>query len=251
MLCVTESEGGMEKHKKVSTTDWIVDTLKKRIANGDYAVGDRLPTQQELAESMNVGRSSVREAMRELQALGFIELKAGSGAYLRSSVITPESAITWFQENAALLSDLFDVRFAIEPVAARLAASRCVSSEIADLEGICARFDRAAAAADVNGLVSLDEAFHRQVIVMSHNPLFGQMNEILTQAFRKYRLRSFRIPFTMNNAVEPHRDICESIKRRDSAAAALHMNRHLEISLKDVSTAANQPMGFAQEAVAP
>lgn len=238
----------MEKHKKVSTTDWIVDTLKKRIAGGSYAVGDKLPTQMELAESMNVGRSSVREAVRELQAIGLIELKAGSGAYLRSATITPESAMSWFQENAGLLSDLFDVRFAIEPVAARLAATRCLAAEIDELRSICDRFDRAAVDSDTNGLVSLDEAFHRQVVVMSHNPLFGQMNEVLTQSFRKYRLRSFNIPFTRNNAVEPHRDICHALERRDSAAAVLHMNRHLEISLKDISAAASRSAGSAREA---
>lgn len=226
------------KFEKISTTDWIVDNLKKRLASGEYATGDRLPTQLELARSMNVGRSSVREAMRELQALGLIELKVGSGAFVRSASITPESAIRWFRENEMLLNDLFEVRMAIEPVAVRLAALRATNAEIAELKRICEVFAQAAAEADVAGLVQYDEAFHHHVMTCSHNPLFMQMNEILTGAFRKYRQRSFRIPSTMNDAVEPHRDIANAIGARDPNAAVLHMNRHLEISVRDISAAA-------------
>jgi Transcriptional regulators len=228
----------MEKYEKTSTIDWIVDNLKKRITSGEYAIGSRLPTQLELARSMNVGRSSVREAMRELQALGLIELKVGSGAYVRSDSITAESAIKWFRENEMLLNDLFEVRLAIEPVAVRLAALRATNAEIALLRRICEVFARAAAEADVDGLVRHDEEFHTHIVTCSHNPLFAQMNEIITGAFRKYRQRSFRIPATMQNAVEPHWDIFNAINARDAAAAVLHMNRHLEISVRDVSDAA-------------
>ena len=204
--------------------------------------GGRLPTQQELARSMNVGRSSVREAMRELQALGLIELKVGSGAYVRQQNITPESAVTWFRENEVLLNDLFEVRLALEPAAVRLAASRATNAELAELQRISELFAKAADEADVDGLIRYDEAFHKQIIACSRNHLFMQIIEILTKAFRKYRQRSFRIPATMNDAVEPHWDIFGAIKNRDAAAAVLHMNRHLDISMKDISDAAGRPL---------
>lgn len=229
----------MEKFEKISTTDWIVDYLKKLITSGEYATGDKLPTQLELARSMNVGRSSVREAMRELQALGLIELKVGNGAFVRSCNITPESAIQWFRENEVVLNDLFEVRLAIEPAAVRLAAGRATNQEIAELRHICEVFAKAAAEEDVSGLVQHDEAFHNHIMTCSHNPLFMQMNEMLTGAFRKYRQRSFRIPATMNDAVEPHWDIYNAICARDPKAAVLHMNRHLEISVRDISDAAS------------
>ncbi len=232
----------MEKHQKVSTADWIVETLKKRIANGAYAVGERLPSQFELAKSMNVGRSSIREAMRELQAMGLIELKTGSGAYLKATTITPESALRWFKENEVVLNDLFEVRLAIEPAAAKLAATRANKQEIEELRHICEAFSAAAADADVTKLVEYDEKFHNQVMLCSHNPLFLQMNEILTSAFRKYRQRSFRIPESMNDAVEPHWDIYNAINNRDVDGAARHMFRHLDISVRDISAAASHPL---------
>lgn len=227
----------MEKRERKTTADWVVDTLKKHIANGAYVVGEKLPTQHELAKALDVGRSSIREAMRELQVLGLVELRSGSGAVLRSTMITPESAVHWFKENALLLSDLFDVRFALEPAAAKLAATRATCADIAKLEEAFNLFVAAADNGDISQLVLQDEAFHGQIVHCSHNPFFLKINELLTQEFRKYRQRSYRVATNNHEAVEPHRDVLNAIKKRDPEAAKLQMNRHLELSLRGITSA--------------
>lgn len=230
----------MEKRERQTTADWVVDTLKKHIANGSYVVGEKLPTQHELAKALDVGRSSIREAMRELQVLGLVELRSGSGAVLRSTMITPESAVHWFQENALLLSDLFEVRFALEPAAARFAATRATGEDIAKLEEAFDGFVAAADSGDISRLVLQDEAFHGQIVRGSHNPFFLKINELLMQEFRKYRQRSYRVSCDNHEAVEPHRDVLAAIKRRDPEAAMLQMNRHLELSLRSITAAATR-----------
>lgn len=226
------------RRERQTTADWVVDTLKKHIASGNYMVGDKLPTQMELARMLNVGRSSIREAMRELQVLGLVELRTGSGPILRSTMITPESAVSWFKENALLLTDLFEVRFAVEPAAAKLAAIRAGNDDIAGLEKAFDLFLEAAKREDVNQLVLQDEAFHGGIVHASHNPFFLKINELLTQEFRKYRQRSYRISSNSFEAVDPHRDILNAITRRDPEAASLQMTRHLEISLRGITAAA-------------
>ncbi|MDR1611252.1 MAG: FadR family transcriptional regulator [Planctomycetota bacterium] len=223
------------RRKRQTTADWVVDTLKKHIASGNYMVGDKLPTQMELAKMLNVGRSSIREAMRELQVLGLVELRTGSGATLLSTMITPESAVNWYKENALLLTDLFEVRFALEPASARLAAIRASKEDIDKLEEAFTLFVKAAAAVDVNQLVFQDEAFHSGIVRSSHNPFFLKISELLTQEFRRYRQRSFRISSNSFEAVDPHRDILNAISRRDPDSAFLHMTRHLELSLRGIT----------------
>lgn len=153
-------------------------------------------------------------------------------------MITQESAVSWVKENALLLTDLFDVRFAMEPAAARLAAIRARGEDLAGLEEAFGLFHEAAKNRDVNQLVLQDEAFHGGIVRSSHNLFFLKINELLTQEFRKYRQRSYRIAKSGFEAVEAHRDILNAIARRDAESATLHMTRHLEISMRDITEVA-------------
>jgi len=82
-------------------------------------VGDKLPTEKELCQSLQVGRSTVREAFRMLQATGHVEMIPGKGAHVAQ--LSATSVRGWFEERETDLGDYMEVRLAIEPFAARLA----------------------------------------------------------------------------------------------------------------------------------
>jgi len=65
--------------EKISITDQVVKRIEELIRSGEFAVGDKLPTEMELREQLGVGRSTIREAFRVLQAIGLIELRPGRG----------------------------------------------------------------------------------------------------------------------------------------------------------------------------
>ena len=101
--------------------DLAVAQLREQVLSGQWAVGARLPAETELAQRLEVGRSTVREAVRALVHAGLLETRQGSGTYVRS--VTPEAGWEPRLRRAAVL-DAYEVRQALEVQAARLAASR-------------------------------------------------------------------------------------------------------------------------------
>ena len=75
----------MSAQHKLSATDAVIKTLEKRITGGAFLPGEKLPTETELASELSVGRSTVREAVRFLQAVGYVEMRPGKGAFVSAS----------------------------------------------------------------------------------------------------------------------------------------------------------------------
>ncbi len=116
------------KHKQVY--EEVVEEIAARIQNGTLAVGQKLPPERVLAEEMGVSRTSLREALRTLQSMGYIRSTTGGGNYVNEvgleHVLTPFSAM--MAQNNALFADIIEVRRHLESHMARLAARRATRS---------------------------------------------------------------------------------------------------------------------------
>lgn len=119
----------MNTLKRTTMTERAAEEIKKYLISGQVKPGDKLLTETEFADQLGVGRSTVREAIRTLQAMGYVELRPGRGAF---AVITSpddefsmrENAIRYFKGNQGSLNDFLEVWNLIEPYAASLAATR-------------------------------------------------------------------------------------------------------------------------------
>ena len=109
--------------------------IRDSILSGAYRRGDKLPAEMELCELLHVGRSTVREALRVLQAMGLVEIRHGKGAFVtdRENAVTPEM---WFQKYNYKVADIMQVRLPIEQMAVRLAASNMQEKELSHLQEI-------------------------------------------------------------------------------------------------------------------
>lgn len=147
----------------------------------------------ELCELLHVGRSTVREALRVLQAMGLVEIRHGKGAFVtdRENAVTPEM---WFQKYNYKVADIMQVRLPIEQMAVRLAAINMQEKELSHLQEIQDSFRRAVEENNVNQMTLADEYFHGAIIEGTHNPLLISFNANLTEAMREYRLHSFSVP---------------------------------------------------------
>src|SRR3989475_9716028 len=109
----------------------IVRQVKQLIAEGRLKTGDRLPPERELAEKFVVSRTSVREALRALESLGFIEIRAGEGTFVREmsvdELVGPLALVLTSQREA--IGELFEARRGLEPAIAALAAGRRAAAE--------------------------------------------------------------------------------------------------------------------------
>ncbi len=228
----------MKAIEKVSITDQVVREVREMCLSGELAEGEKLPTEKQLCETLNVGRSTVREAFRVLQAMGLIEMRPGRGAFLRTRNPDDQNAIArWFRDHEIQLHDFMEVRMALEPLAVRLAIEKGSPQDLGAIEAIFDNFETAQESGDVAGMVVADEALHNAIAEASHNQLLIMLSRNIAHAMTEYRTRSFAAEKTGGNALEPHRRVVEAIKRRDIKDGEKQMKNHLHISLRDIEEA--------------
>jgi len=225
----------MEPVRKMPITDQVVDKIRTSIIEGTFEEGKKLPTEQDLCSSLRVSRSTVREAFRVLQTMGYVELKPGRGAFVLSAA--PDASVDvrdWFRVNAPKLTDFIEVRKAIESLAIKIAVERGTEEEYRKLFEINESFITAVEEDDVKGMAFLDEEFHREIVDMSHNSLLININGLVAQAFKKYRSISFQVRKNALNAVEPHRTILAALKKRNRDEAVKSIESHLTMAKDDM-----------------
>ena len=156
-----------------------VSQLREQVLSGQWPVGGRLPAETELAQRLEVGRSTVREAVRALVHAGLLETRQGSGTYVRS--LTPGADWEPRLRRAAVL-EAYEVREALEVQAARLAAGRRTEADIEALAACLAERERARG--DEARFVEANLAFHRSVLAAAHNPLLAEMFDSFAAVLR-------------------------------------------------------------------
>lgn len=230
-----EEQGVMKEIQRISITDAIVDSIRDMIESGEYAIGDRLPTEARLCELMNVSRSSLREAIRVLQALGYVQIQPGRGTFVTQNRISIDNE-KWFSSDSVNFTSFMEVRMALELLAVRLAAEHCRPGELDELKEIHASFVEADKEKDCVRLIMLDELFHSKIMAISKNSLLVSINAQLLEAFRVFRSSSFANEEFYHNAVEPHGRIVDSFAAKDPDRAVQEMKQHLEITARDMAS---------------
>ena len=205
----------------------IVRQVKQLIAEGRLKTGDRLPPERELAEKFVVSRTSVREALRALESLGFIEIRAGEGAFVREvsvdALVAPLALMMTSQREA--IGELFEARRVLEPAIAALAASRATPDEVQDMERILESQAREVAAGRT-GLAE-DAAFHTAIGAAAHNRAITRIVHAIMDLLTQSREESLNTPGRPTRSHQDHRRILQAIAKRNPSAARQAMLDHL------------------------
>lgn len=226
----------MKEIKRIPVTTQVMDSIKESIVDGKYPIGSKLPTEVRLCEMLNVSRSTVREAMRSLQAEGYVELVAGKGAFvLDSKGHDYETIRTWFIETAPNLKDSTEVREALETLQVAKAIKRGTKEELEELKTIHQQFIEENKSNNVSALADLDEKFHTQICFMAHNTLLSKINVLTAHDLRKYRYMSISVKNNSDNTIREHELIIRAIEDRDPHKASAYMLAHLGSSLADIN----------------
>lgn len=215
----------------------VMDVLADYIDRSGLKPGDRLPAERELTAALQVGRSSVREAVSQLSALGVVETRVGSGTYL----LRPVSAQTVYMPLALTANGLTDallmtleVRRGIEIEASAAAARRRTSADIEKIEAALLEIDRTHYTEEGSGKADL--AFHLAIYDASHNPLFGQLLEQIRGLFERFWQRPFGRSDFAARSYPFHRTLSEAIRNGDPEAAAEETKKILDIVDEDIRT---------------
>lgn len=225
----------MEPIKRVPIVQQVEEQLRQLIEGGQYNPGEKLPAEMELCQRLGVGRGTVREAFRLLQAQGYVEIKPGRGAFVAEKMPDKdEGAVEWLIQNELELRDAIEVRRALEPMAARRMAEQGSDHSIDELKALHSSLMEALDAEDAQKIAKLDEAFHNAIVEGSRNHLLIAINQLVNQGMKMFRSKTFQVPQNIRNAVEPHTRIMQAIQTRNGDAAEQEMRSHLDKVREDL-----------------
>lgn len=219
----------MSQIQRTPLADQATELLMNRIRAGEWGLGAKLPGEMTLALQLGVGRSTVREAIRQLAGRGVLSSRQGAGVFV-TALEVPESWRT-VVSRADIIS-VIDARLAIETASASLAAEKRSEADIAAIKA--ALEYRKLESKIIDNYVDADMAFHRAIIVATKNPILLDLFDGLTARLREAMVAMLKI--VGNSGSEEDHDIharlFTAIEKRDVETAASLSRSHLQ-SLKD------------------
>ena len=219
----------MIKIKPTTLTEKIVEQVMSMIEKGVFKPGETLPTEMEFSSMLGVGRSSVREALRTLQAIGIIEKNHGNTARFSNTCAT--SAARYFNIpniiNNFTLLDLSEARETVEVSLAGLAAKNADDEQIEQIEKVHRKFKKALGIKDMKNIPSLDFEFHKAIAQSSGNQFLSQMllmlHDLIISGIKRTMYEKY-----MMLASEEHTAILEGIKKHDVNSVKKAMKKHMD-----------------------
>ena len=212
---------------KGSLVETAIESLRQAIEKGHWAIGERLPVEAQLSESLGVSRNTVREAVRVLVHVGMLETRQGDGTYVRA---TKDAGETLRRINRAQLRDKLEVRIMLETEAAKLAAER---RDAKDLERMTLALDeRAKAGDDVESRIRHDHAFHTALVAASHNPALSELYDYFANSVAQTIELTELDSGLPDPSQEDHELLLAAIRRQDSVKAETLSRALLQPRLK-------------------
>jgi DNA-binding GntR family transcriptional regulator len=188
-------------------------TLRGAIVEGQLAPGVRI-YETSLAKRLGVSRNPVREAIRRLQQDGFIEVRPRNGIYVAEYGVDE-------------VRDLYQIRAALEGTAASLAAQRMTDDELAGLDTVLERMERATARHAKHATVREADSFHQTIHQGARSPRLVAILDQLYGQIAHFRKITLAIPGRASQASEGHHHLVEVLRRRDAEEADRMMRQHV------------------------
>jgi DNA-binding FadR family transcriptional regulator len=155
--------------RRASLIEQVIEQLRGQIVRGSWAIGDRIPTEAELAQLTGTSRNTVREAVQSLVHTGLLERRQGSGTYVLAN--SELAGAVSRRVACAHAVHVLEVRRALEVGAAQLAALRRTDEDVVSLRRILARRNEAVSQSRLQEAATLDVALHRAIVEASHHPV--------------------------------------------------------------------------------
>ncbi len=221
--------------RRVRSLDDVYLQIRNAILSGQIAEGERLPSERALCEQLQVGRPTLREALRSLEALGILEIRPGKGggAYaVRPSEATLGAALsTLVSMRGASARELAEFRLSFEEENAWWAARRADETDIATLEALVAETRRALRTADGDwsALVEADARWHEAIARATHNRLrIGISIGLHEPVLRQQPALSAGVDRYSRSIPRALAKITKAVAAHDGDAARAAMRAHIE-----------------------
>ncbi|MFD0716667.1 FadR/GntR family transcriptional regulator [Paenibacillus sp. GCM10027626] len=221
----------MSHTRPLKSSEWIANLLKEKITEGVWKVGDKLPSVVDLAAEFNVGRSTIREALSALKAVGMLDIRQGGGTYLKADApVSPETGAADWISRAESLRHILEVRKVLESGCAALAARHrseahleCLRTILGEME-TCLEDEQAGEKADIR--------FHLQIAEAAQNPVLTELVRTMSQRLHESMHDTRALWFyaerrSAERLLQEHTAIYEAIAAQDEQLAIARMEGHI------------------------
>ena len=221
----------MTQVTRSSLADQAAKLLEDRIRAGEWDIGEKLPGEVTLSDEVGVGRSTIREAIRQLAGKGLVQTRQGSGVFVVAHQASDDL------EDVLAMADVIAVieaRIAIECEAASLAASRRSPEGLAVIHS--ALNHRHPDISNIEAYVDADMEFHRAVVLAADNPVLLEIWDTFVPRLRGSMIDMLRMTtdFDVELDHERHERVADKIANADPEGAARVTRAHLEVLRREV-----------------
>lgn len=220
--------------KRENLYETVAEKLEDSILSGNTQVGERLPSEQALAESFGVSRNVMRESLKLLKERGLIDSRMGGGSYITK----PESSDLVNVVNRIILMDnidyeqVFQMRGILESAACSLAAVKCTQQQVARLEMMNRQLREAAGNQEKS--MGIDVDFHVEIARLSGNPLLEMFVEVMAHPLRRGIAAGYNIDDGNRDAFMRHNNIIQALREHDPHKAHAAAMDHISHSLDNI-----------------
>ena len=224
------------REKESPLAEQAAGQISQLIIDRQLIHGEKLPNEFELAQQLNVGRGTVREAVKLLVARNVLEIRRGRGTYVtqQTGVVHDPLGFAYMPDQVRLARELLDIRLTLEPWAAALAARQADAEDVAELRQLCREIESLIHAGENH--LSQDEALHIRIARCTRNRVVPKLLPVVAYSVQLFgALNDARI---YEETIETHRQIIDAIAAHDEEAARDAMYRHLSGNLQASESAA-------------
>ena len=220
--------------KQKTVVAQVMEQIRDLIASGEYNVGDKIPTEGELAAMFGLGRSSIREALKVFNYLGILESKAALGTFVSDRTNVSSEALTW----AILLGknelfEMVEIRGALETWTLLKISQQAerdpamLDGLVGELEAVVGTFREAISRKSIEDLINADYEFHRVLIKHCGNSLFTTIYDLLRD-FMFEEIKATYVIFESHEfAIDEHMAIIDSIRSGDAGRMQRSLKKHI------------------------
>lgn len=217
----------VDKIKRITITEVVVEKIEKMIETADLQPGDILPTERELAEMFGVGRSSIREALGVLQSIGVIEKRQGNGTFLK---VYPWQVSEFFNVPRILemftLRELAQARRLIEEQTITLTVQNSTDETLQNIERLYERHIQAAKTGNSEEIITCDFEFHQAIAEGAQNRFLVEMMDMLRDVLMAANYAVMQEGHA-ERAADYHKKLVEAIRAGNAEQARDTMHAHL------------------------
>ena len=229
----------LHKVKDTRVFEKAVGQLRRAILQGELPPGSKLPTENELAQTLGVGRSTIREAMRIIEAEGLIEVRRGAGAFVLEEEAwgaTRKEIINWLAKREETVIQILQVRENIEGLTASLTARRITDQQKRELRQVVELMEGVAEheTPDIDRLSNYDVRFHLKIGNLSGNEIANEIVSHIMPAFSEANKAILYVGDSFTKTLREHRAILKALEKGDANQAEREIRKHISRVREDM-----------------